>query len=87
MLELEAYENEYPFDGSHALDFAAARRSQQAKYLFASLSSSDYDLTNQFTEEVNQHTHSVQVTKWLCVLVEAFRGYVTISGSRFLAFR
>ncbi|KAA8565941.1 hypothetical protein EYC84_009750 [Monilinia fructicola] len=51
MLELEAYENEYPFDGSHALDFAAARRSQQAKYLFASLSSSDYDLTNQFTEE------------------------------------
>ncbi|KAI9645138.1 Multidrug resistance protein [Ciborinia camelliae] len=33
MQELEAYENEYPFDGSHALDFAAARRSQQAKYL------------------------------------------------------
>ncbi|QSZ36007.1 hypothetical protein DSL72_007131 [Monilinia vaccinii-corymbosi] len=32
MLDLEAYENEYPFDGSHALDFAAARRSQQAKY-------------------------------------------------------
>lgn len=31
--ELEAYENEYPFDGSHALDFAAARRSQPAWYL------------------------------------------------------
>lgn len=34
MQELEAYENEFPFDGTHALDFAAARRSQQAKYLF-----------------------------------------------------
>ncbi|KAF7854551.1 hypothetical protein EAF04_010360 [Stromatinia cepivora] len=33
MQELEAYENEYPFDGTHALDFAAARRSQQAKHL------------------------------------------------------
>ncbi|ATZ56652.1 hypothetical protein BCIN_13g04870 [Botrytis cinerea B05.10] len=33
MQELEAYENEFPFDGTHALDFAAARRSQQAKYL------------------------------------------------------
>ncbi|KAM0147154.1 hypothetical protein ACHAPG_010739 [Botrytis cinerea] len=33
MQELEAYENEFPFDGTHALDFAAARRSQQARYL------------------------------------------------------
>ncbi|KAF7927775.1 uncharacterized protein EAE98_006157 [Botrytis deweyae] len=35
MQDLEAYENEFPFDGTHALDFAAARRSQQAKYLRA----------------------------------------------------